>query len=235
MLGSGALINRWVPEIATFAAQNQSKAEIVLCPPALFIEQAVQCARGSFLRVGGQDCSPHAEGAYTGEMSATMLKEVGCGYVIVGHSERRQYHGETNETVKAKANAAIAAGLVPVICIGETLAEREAGKAFEVIDEQLSGSLPTNHESRITNPHFLLAYEPVWAIGSGLTPTIADIEAMHAHIKTVSAGAKIVYGGSVKASNAQAILAANAVDGVLVGGASLKTDEFCGIIAASEE
>lgn len=229
MNGSVAMAAALVPKVASYAASAGSRSEIVLCPPATLLAEVGRLMQGSFLALGAQDVSAHASGAYTGEISAGMLKEAGCRYVIVGHSERRQYHAESDALVKAKAEAALAAGLTPILCIGETLEERESGKAFEVVSAQLKRSLPTSHQPPTAN--FLLAYEPVWAIGSGKVPSSADIEAMHAHIgASAGAGAKILYGGSVNAGNAREILSIPGVDGVLVGGASLKAEEFCSII-----
>lgn len=230
MNGSRALAAELVPAIAAFAAQSVVRSDIVLCPPASLLSDVAARIQGSFLALGAQDCSAKSEGAYTGEVSAQMLAEIGCRYVIVGHSERREYHAETDALVAAKAAAAIASGLVPVICVGETLAQREAGKAMDVVASQLKGSTVG-----LAANQFLLAYEPVWAIGSGKIAQASDIEAMHQHIASLCAGAKILYGGSVKAASAAEIMAVAGVSGVLVGGASLKSSEFCGIIAAAEE
>jgi triosephosphate isomerase len=229
MNGSPAMARTLVPAVASCAAALGSKDIIVLCPPTLLLAEVVRLAQGSFLSVGAQDVSAQANGAYTGETSAAMLAEAGCRYVIVGHSERRSYHAEGNALVRAKADAALANGLTPIICVGETAAERVQGNEKTVVSRQLQESLP---ESR----HFLLAYEPVWAIGSGRTPSVADISAMHTHIRE-SAGfdVGVLYGGSVNAANAAEIFAIAGVSGVLVGGASLKIDEFCGIIAAAGE
>ncbi len=207
-------------------------ATVVVCPPAVLVSAVVATLKGSSVKVGGQDCHHEAEGAFTGDTSAVMLKQMGCRYVIVGHSERRQYHQETSADVNGKAAQAMASGLIPVICIGETLAEREAGQAQAVVEKQIMESIPSG------NGQFLLAYEPVWAIGSGKTPTVLDIRQMHSHIRQVISGHKgtqaaVLYGGSVKAANAAEILGTEGVSGVLVGGASLKADEFCGIIAAA--
>ncbi len=251
----------------------KTKARVVVCPPATLLSAITGVAKG------GQDCSSEASGAFTGDISATMLKEAGCDYVIVGHSERRQQHGETDALVRAKAVQAAAAGLVPIICIGETLAEREAGRAFEVVESQVRGSFPPpkggrvaegregatsaqdNTPSRSTkdmqdacpsratsplkgeviSPQFILAYEPVWAIGTGKTPTAEDIRAMHTHILAVAAREtglaqsqiSVLYGGSGKSGNAKEILAIDGVAGVLVGGASLVAEEFCSICTQS--
>lgn len=230
MNGSTAMAGGLVPAVASYAAGVRCQNEMVICPPAVLLPEVARLLQGSFLALGGQDCSAHAPGAYTGDISASMLKEAGCRYVIVGHSERRQNHGETDAQVCAKAEAAIAQGIIPIICVGETLKQRESGAALDVVAAQLKSSVPS------ASQHFLLAYEPVWAIGSGKVPTSADISQMHAHIMAnVGMGAKIVYGGSVKAANAREIVRISGVAGLLVGGASLNIEEFCGIIAAAEE
>lgn len=209
--------------------------KVAIFPPFTLLAEAGK-AKGSRLAIGGQDCSERrAEGAYTGEISAAMLKEAGCAYVLVGHSERRQIHQESNALVKRKAEAAIEAGLVPVICVGESAEQRQSGKHLEIVANQVQQSLPSLAHS----DKFLIAYEPVWAIGTGAVATLADIEEMHKTIASLltygTSGARtaILYGGSVKAANAREILSAAGVDGVLVGGASLKADEFSAIIASA--
>jgi len=185
--------------------------------------------------LGGQDCHAAEKGAYTGDVAAPMLKDAGAGYVIVGHSERRQYHGETDAAVKAKAEAALKAGLTAIVCVGETRAEREAGKAIAVVSAQVRGSLPPAGSPETV----VVAYEPVWAIGTGLTPTPADVADMHGAIRVLlrqvygEAGGKmrILYGGSVKPTNARELLSLANVDGALVGGASLKATDFMAIAA----
>ncbi len=209
--------------------------QIILCPPSLILSQIAD-AVGPKAAIGAQDCHAETHGAYTGDVSAPMVKDAGAGYVLVGHSERRQYHAESDKNIAAKALAAIAAGLIPVICVGEHLSERESGKAIDVVIAQVLGSVPKG----LTAP-FLLAYEPVWAIGTGKVPTINDIEAMHEALRDVlinergvaSEDAHVLYGGSVKASNADEIFALPSVGGVLVGGASLKAEEFGAIINAA--
>lgn len=201
--------------------------EILICPPATLIAEMAARFRGTPLLVGGQDCHAKASGAHTGDISAEMLKDAGASYVIVGHSERRQDHGETDAAVRAKAEAGRRAGLAPIVCVGETEAERRAGRETVVVGSQLEGSLP-----RGPGP-LVIAYEPVWAIGTGLTPTPADIAAMHAFIRGMTGGGvRLLYGGSVKPSNARDILHLPHVNGALVGGASLKADEFHAIISA---
>lgn len=214
------------------SVSEQRDIQIVVCPPALLVSAVVAALKGTPVKTGGQDCHAQKEGAFTGDTSAEMLHAMGCRYVIVGHSERRSLHHETDADVHAKALQAMACGLTPIICIGETAVQREAGQAEAVVEKQLIDSIPAG------KGQFLLAYEPVWAIGSGKTPTVIDISHMHRHINSVvsrhSGGlAGVLYGGSVKAANAAEILKADGVAGVLVGGASLKAEEFCGIIAAA--
>lgn len=201
------------------------RAEIVLCPPFTLIQQTVGVLKGAFslITCGGQDCHASPSGAFTGNISAPMLKDLGCEYVILGHSERRQLHGETSAQVAAKAVAAHAAGLAAIICVGETEAERGAGKAEEVVLAQLSDSIP----SGATPGNTVIAYEPVWAIGTGKVASLDDIAAMHAVIRAkMGVPTRLLYGGSVKGNNAAEILSIANVDGVLVGGASLNPEEF---------
>ena len=203
-------------------------ADIALCLPATLI--AAAATAGSRLAIGAQDCHAAASGAHTGDLSAPMLKDAGAELVIVGHSERRADHGETDATVKATAQAALAAGLSAIVCCGETRAEREAGHAMAVVTRQLAGSLPEG----ATAGNCIVAYEPVWAIGTGLTPTAADVAQVHAAIRALlvqrlGAGVRILYGGSVKPSNAVELMGVAHVNGALVGGASLKCADFMGI------
>jgi triosephosphate isomerase len=228
MNGSEALADALVPAVARFSAEKSFKGDIVLCPPAVLIPKVVKQVQGSFLAVGAQDVSAHEEGAYTGDIAASMLKDAGCRYVIVGHSERRAHYKELNEQVKAKALAAQQAGLIPIICVGEMQAQRDAGLATRYVTQQVRECVPAGGQ-------FLLAYEPVWAIGSGKVPSSADIAEIHQQIQALLPGVSVLYGGSVKAANAREIMATPGVAGVLVGGASLNCDEFCGIIAAAEE
>ena len=207
---------------------------VALCPPATLIARLTEVATGSRIEVGGQDCRPEPSGAYTGDISATMLKDAGASLVILGHSERRQGHGETDLLVSAKAEAALAAGLSPIVCVGETLDQREAGRAVEVVRGQVLNSLPLALMGR----DFAVAYEPVWAIGTGLTPTLEQIEEVHRAVRAAMverlglavADRPILYGGSVKPDNARDILAVPEVGGALVGGASLRAADFLGII-----
>lgn len=210
---------------------------VALCPPATLIERMGRVLAGTRVELGGQDCHAQASGAFTGDVSAEMLADAGARLVILGHSERRAGHGETDAVVAAKVEAALRAGLEPIVCVGESLAEREAGRAIEVVSTQVAGALPASLAGRT----FAVAYEPVWAIGSGLTPTLEQIEAVHRAIRAAlterlgegGARAPILYGGSVKPSNATEILAVPEVGGALVGGASLKAADFLGIIRAA--
>jgi triosephosphate isomerase len=209
---------------------------VALCPPATLVERMSRAVAGSAVLVGGEDCHAEASGAFTGDISAEMLAEAGARLVIVGHSERRAGHGETDAMVAAKAVAAVRAGLEPIICVGETLAEREAGRALEVVTGQIAGSV----RAALGSSAVTVAYEPVWAIGTGLTPTIAQIEEIHVAVRAAlgqalgAAGGSvaILYGGSVKPSNAVEILKAAEVGGALVGGASLKAADFMQIVRA---
>lgn len=221
---------------ALMAAHPAPRCEMLLCPPSTLLAQMAALAAGSALEVGGQDCHANASGAHTGDISAAMLADAGASHVILGHSERRADHGETDALVRAKAEAALAAGLIAVVCLGETEAQRDAGDTLAVIGAQLDGSVP----SSATAANLVLAYEPVWAIGTGRTPTIAQIAEVHAflrarltaHIGAEAAKTRLLYGGSVKPSNAAEIFAVPHVDGALVGGASLKAADFGAIVAA---
>jgi triosephosphate isomerase (TIM) len=217
------------------AAAKDVGAELLVCPPATLIGPIGEAIKGSAVALGGQDCHTAAAGAHTGDIAAQMLADLGCRYVIVGHSERRAEHGESDALVRAKARAAAAAGLVPIICVGESEAERDRGEALAVVARQLADSLPEDASPAAT----VIAYEPVWAIGSGRTPSAGDIEAMHGHLRrelgkrVAAAGAfRLLYGGSVKPANAREILAITNVDGALVGGASLKAEDFIAIARA---
>ena len=206
--------------------------DVMVCPPATLLRGFAETVSGSLVRLGGQDCHPQPSGAHTGDISAEMLKDAGASAVIVGHSERRTDHHESDALVKAKAEAAVRAGLAPIVCVGETEAERLAGRTAEVVSRQLDGSLPDEGESLV------VAYEPVWAIGTGRTPTPDDVAEVHALVRrTLVArygprgnGVRILYGGSVKPDNAATLMAVANVDGALVGGASLKAADFLGII-----
>ncbi len=210
-----------------------SVPRIALCPPAALLETVSRAVSGSPIVVGAQDCHPKDKGAHTGDTSAWLLKDVGCTYVIVGHSERRADHAETDAIVKSKAEAALAAGLTPIICVGETQSQRDAGKANDVVRGQILGSLP----SSATATNVVIAYEPVWAIGTGRTATPNDVQDMHAVVRetfakgrTDGADLTILYGGSVKGSNAKSLMSVPGVNGALVGGASLDAADFWAII-----
>ncbi|QQR69170.1 MAG: triose-phosphate isomerase [Alphaproteobacteria bacterium] len=207
--------------------------QTVVCAPFPHLLTVGQLSAGSDLHLGAQDCSDKVQGAYTGDVSATMLMDIGCSHVIVGHSERRSLHGETSALVAAKAAAAQAVGLIPIICVGETEAQYRAGSSRAVVEQHLSESLP----SGATALNTVIAYEPVWAIGTGLTPSLEEIAAIHRAIRdtlgALGADMRILYGGSVKPDNAAAILALDDVDGALVGGASLKASEFIAIVQAA--
>jgi len=223
-------------EIAALCSGHPAPAcEMLLCPPATLLFPMAAAARGTALALGGQDCHANAAGAHTGDISAAMLKDAGAAYVIVGHSERRTDHGETDACVRAKAMAAQAAGLIPIVCVGETGAERDAGATLDVIGRQLDGSVPDGSDATL-----VVAYEPVWAIGTGRTPTLPEIAEVHAFVRArltarfgaTAQGMRLLYGGSVKPSNAAEIFALRDVDGALVGGASLKAADFGAIIAS---
>jgi triosephosphate isomerase len=214
-------------------ATETADADIVLCPPATLLMAAAKLCEGSPVAVGGQDCHAASDGAHTGDIAAAMLKDAGAAYVILGHSERRAEHGETDAIVRAKGAAALCAGLSVILCVGETRGELEAGQARVKVATQLAQSLPEAAPAA----RLIIAYEPVWAIGTGLTPTPADVAAMHGllrselgrHFPGAGETIRIVYGGSVKPGNAEALLRAADVDGALIGGASLKAAEFLAI------
>jgi triosephosphate isomerase len=221
---------------ALIAAHPAPTCEMLLCPPATLLAAMADLSKGSALSVGAQDCHPKASGAHTGDISAQMLADAGASHVILGHSERRADHGETDALVCAKAEAAQAAGLIAIVCLGETEAQRDAGTTLEVIGAQLDGSVPAGS----TADNLVIAYEPVWAIGTGRTPTAAQIAEVHAFLRdrltrrigAQAAGVRLLYGGSVKPGNAAEIFALPHVDGALVGGASLKSGDFGPIVAA---
>lgn len=213
------------------------RADIALCPSYVHLAQAVDACAGSAFAVGAQDCSHMHQGAYTGEVAPDMLADLGCEWVLLGHSERRQYHGESDDLIAAKLAAAVEAGLKPVLCIGETREQREDGEAFPVVAKQLLGALA--EQSSLEG--LVVAYEPVWAIGTGLTASPDEAQEMHAYIRGqldeldgVDADTvRVLYGGSVKAANAADLFAQPDIDGALVGGASLDSAEFAAIIAAA--
>jgi len=223
-------------KIIAGAGPFAGKADLMVCPPATLLAAFADKARGSAVAIGGQDCHAEASGAFTGDIAAEMLADLGAAAVIVGHSERRTYHRETDAEVRAKAQAAWRAKLIAIVCIGETRADREGGLTLDVLGRQLDGSLPDG----ATGTNLVVAYEPVWAIGTGLTPTTADVAEAHAFIRKrlasrygdTAQAVRILYGGSVKPSNAVELMGVANVDGALVGGASLKAEDFLGIAAA---
>jgi triosephosphate isomerase len=216
-------------DLAARAAAAKPACELLVCPPATLTATIGVALDGSGIALGGQDCHAADKGAFTGDVSAEMLKDAGCSYVIVGHSERRQGYGETDHDVNAKVVAAWRAGLAAIVCVGEIRAEREAGRALAVVAAQLAGSIPAGADAG----KLVVAYEPVWAIGTGLTPTPADIAEIHQAIRAaIPTATRVLYGGSVNPRNAADILALADVDGGLVGGASLKAEDFWAIAEA---
>jgi len=221
-------------QVDALLAAPRVGVQLLICPPATLIARFAARLAASGIAVGGQDCHPQDAGAHTGDISATMLADAGASYVIVGHSERRADHGETDAMVRAKAEAAWRAGLTAILCVGESLAEREAGRAREIVSAQIAGSVPPGASAA----NLVIAYEPVWAVGSGLTPTPAELEDMHAAIAAQAAALageplRLLYGGSVKPANAGELLNLPHVDGALVGGASLKAEDFLAIAEAA--
>lgn len=218
------------------ARAGRVAADVMICPPATLVAAMAAAAAGSAVAIGGQDCHAKASGAHTGDIAAEMLRDAGASAVIVGHSERRADHGEDDAAVRAKAEAAHRAGLVAIVCVGETADQRKAGQTLAVVASQLAGSLPDAARETTT----IVAYEPIWAIGTGLTPTATDVAEVHAMMREAlvkrfgasGAAMRLLYGGSVKASNAVELMGVANVDGALVGGASLKADDFLGIIDA---
>lgn len=221
---------------ALIGAHPAPACEMLLCPPATLIDRMAQTALGSALKVGAQDCHARPQGAHTGDISAAMLKDAGATHVILGHSERRTDHGETDALVRAKAQAVVDTGLVAIVCVGETEAQRDAGATLAVIGTQIDGSIPMG----ATAESLVVAYEPVWAIGTGRTPTLSEIAEVHSFLRgrlrgligSEADGVRLLYGGSVKPSNAAEIFAVPHVDGALVGGASLKAADFGAIVDA---
>ena len=214
------------------AGSTGISAELLVCPPATLLASVGEVLAGSDIALGAQDCAATAPGAHTGDIAAVMLKDLGCRYVIVGHSERRGDHGESDAIVRAKAEAALGVGLIPIVCLGETEAERDRGEAHSVCARQLAGSLP----QQSTAANTVVAYEPVWAIGTGRTPSGADVAAIHGHLRQAlgkhsagAAGIRLLYGGSVKPANAKELLGLSEVNGALIGGASLKAEDFLAI------
>jgi triosephosphate isomerase len=223
--------------LAAILADSTPHARVALCPPHTLVSRMALALEGSSIEVGGQDCHAQVKGAFTGDVSAEMLADAGARLVIVAHSERRSAYGETDEVAATKVRAALRARLEPIVCVGETLEEREAGRTLAVVCGQVAGSLP----EQLRGEAFSVAYEPVWAIGTGLTPTLGQIEEVHVAIRKAlaerfgegGASAPILYGGSVNPKNAAEILKATEVGGALVGGASLKCADFLEIVQAS--
>lgn len=217
-------------------AERLAGVDLVICPPATLLTAVSAVAGAKLVRVGGQDCHAERSGAFTGDVSAEMLAEAGAAFVIVGHSERRAYHGETDAQVAAKASAAYRAGLTPIVCVGESLEQRDSGDTLAVIARQLAGSIP---DAAAANPT-IVAYEPIWAIGTGRTPTTAQVAEVHqamragltARFGAAGTGIRLLYGGSVKPENARELMNVDGVDGALVGGASLKAADFLKIAEA---
>ena len=237
MNGSRASLDELALMSTGFTPALRQKLDLMICPPATLVLAASQRSIGTGIAIGGQDCHANDAGAHTGDLSAGMLFDAGATAVIVGHSERRADHGESDATVRAKAEAARRNALIAIICVGETRADREAGKTLAVVRRQLKGSIPDHMTSR----DLVVAYEPVWAIGTGLTPTAADVAEVHAMIrqdlrrivgKEEAEKVRILYGGSVKPSNAKELMSVPNVNGALVGGASLKALDLLGIVAA---
>ena len=222
---------------ALLAGVGEPACQVAVCVPAVYLAQCQALLAGSVIELGAQDVSAHESGAYTGEISPVMLKEFGLRYVIVGHSERRQYHGESDEVVAAKTQRALSVGITPIVCVGETLAEREAGHTEEVVKRQLAAVIHTNGHCI---SEVVVAYEPVWAIGTGLSATAEQAQQVHAvlraQLRAATANAdriKLLYGGSMNAANAKSLLAQADIDGGLIGGAALKAADFLTIIAAA--
>ena len=240
MNGSSAANAELVAGIITGVPKG-SGFSLLVCPPYPYLASVVAQAEGSAVKVGAQNVSEHEKGAYTGEVAPGMLSDLGCDYVIVGHSERRAMYGETSAQVAAKFQAAQAAGVMPILCVGETLEEREAGTTESVIDEQLDAVLTTAGVNAFASA--VIAYEPVWAIGTGMTATPEQAQDVHAHIRAqlaeqsaeIAAGVQILYGGSMKGENAAGLLTQPDIDGGLIGGASLKAEDFLAIAAAAAQ
>lgn len=228
MNGLSAAVGEIDALLVKFSGSSPDDRDVLICPPATLLAHFASTYSDEGLMFGGQDCHAETSGAHTGDLSAVMLADAGAAYVIVGHSERRTDHGESDAQVKAKAEAALSAGVTPIICVGESKAQRDGGTALSVVEAQLKGSLPEGNQTVV------VAYEPIWAIGTGVTPTNDDIAQMHAHIRQICGiETRLLYGGSVKPSNAQEILTLKNVNGALVGGASLKADDFHPIIQAA--
>ncbi|MBE1236643.1 triose-phosphate isomerase [Phaeovibrio sulfidiphilus] len=238
MNGLTASTRSLASELATRVRSDRDLGfEMLICPPFTMLSTAAELVRDCALKLGAQDCHTASSGAHTGDISPAMLRDVGCEYVILGHSERRTDHGETCALVRAKTRAALDAGLKVIVCVGETEAQRDAGETLRVVADQVTGSLPEG----VTAETLVVAYEPVWAIGTGRTPTTAEVAEVHAALRQTlgtilgtgaAEGVRLLYGGSVKPDNARELLALDNVNGALVGGASLKVDDFWAIASA---
>lgn len=236
MNGTGESLTELRAIAAGLSSDLGRKLDAVICVPATLLSRAADTLEGETVALGGQDCHQNVSGAHTGDVSAQMLKEAGASHVILGHSERRTDHREASELVRSKTEAAWAAGLVAIVCVGETAEERKSDRTLEVIGEQLAASLPDG----LTAQNTIIAYEPVWAIGTGLTPTVQDVRSAHSFMReklierfgTNGAHLRLLYGGSVKPANAPELLGVADVDGALVGGASLKASDFLAICEA---
>ncbi|MDX9790497.1 MAG: triose-phosphate isomerase [Candidatus Kapabacteria bacterium] len=228
-------------EIVSLTGDMNLKSEVLLCPPFTSLFKVVEAVSGTAIKVGAQNCEYRESGAYTGEVSPQMISSASCNYVIIGHSERRSYYGETDETVNLKVKSALAAGLKPIVCIGETLAQREAGDTFKILQKQLRVALSEIEKSSFGM--ITIAYEPVWAIGTGVSASVEQAAEAHSNIRmflreTFGAEAgnmRILYGGSMNEKNCSELLSLDDIDGGLIGGASLKADLFVNIIKAAEE
>jgi triosephosphate isomerase len=232
MNGTLAMAATLVVDIAARQRRAALNVDLLVCPPYPYLSAVGGLLAGTAIGLGGQDCHADASGAHTGDVAAAMLADLGCRHVILGHSERRADHGESSSLIAAKAKAALGAGLIAIVCVGETEAQRNAGEEKKIVENQIIESIP----SGVSSASLVVAYEPVWAIGTGKTPTVADVEAMHRHIRALlvarvpgGAGVRILYGGSVKPSNAAELMAVPEVNGALVGGASLKAEDFWAI------
>jgi triosephosphate isomerase (TIM) len=237
MNGSRAALGEIAALASAYDAALRARADLLICPPVTLLALAGPLATPAGIALGAQDCHAAVSGAHTGDIAAEMLADLGATYVIVGHSERRADHGESDAQVQAKARAAMRAGLAPIVCVGETRLERDAGGALDVVAGQIAGSVPSD----IASDQLVLAYEPVWAIGTGVTPTLQDVAEMHGfargQLETLlgggrSAAVRILYGGSVKPANARELMHVADVDGALVGGASLTAKDFLGVADA---
>lgn len=237
MTGDRAFVSSYIGDVVG-AAKDLGVCEqhdVVLCPPSVWLSDAFTAMTNSLVKLGAQDCHDQEKGAYTGNVAAAMLKEVGCEYVIVGHSERREYHGEDDALVAAKVAAAYKADVQPVLCVGESQAQRESGEYLDVVQRQIAAVLAENTD---TSKEMIIAYEPIWAIGTGLVPSVGDIDevcsAIHAQLASAGfAKVAVLYGGSVKAGNCDEIFAINSVNGVLVGGASVDLQQWTAIMKAA--